>query len=128
MFKSTLRPNDKFGSGKFGASRGKRTHNGIDLAAQVLALKSGTVTKIGYPYGDDLFFRYVQITDEEGIDWRYFYVQPTIKKGSYIEKGQAIGVMQCTGKRYPEITPHVHLEIKKDGQFLEPDIELSKLK
>ncbi len=56
---------DTWGSGHFGASRGERTHIGIDYAcspgSQILAPCIGEVTKLGYPYSNDLSFRYVEI-------------------------------------------------------------------
>ena len=69
LITAPIRENDKFGSGYFGASRdgGKRQHKGVDYAVYpgslVYAHVGGTVTKLGFPYGDDLGFRYVQITD-----------------------------------------------------------------
>ena len=81
-----VRDHDTFGSGLFGASRdgGKRTHSGIDFACYpgsiVLACSSGTVTKLGYPYGDDPHYRYVEVTDHDLRRFRYFYVKFSIFK------------------------------------------------
>ncbi len=69
---------DAFGSGDFGASRdgGARTHNGQDYSAvpgsTVLSPVAGKVMKLGYPYGDDLSYRYVEIKDGENRRWRLF--------------------------------------------------------
>ena len=68
---------DRWGQGHYGASRGSRTHNGIDYVLHcgttVLSPVEGTVTKIGYPYSDDLSYKYIQITSEDGFQHRIFY-------------------------------------------------------
>ena len=120
-----LRLPDKFGAGYFNAPRGARTHNGIDLAvyvgSKVLAPITGKVTKVGYPYGDDLSYRYVEITDSVSRKWRFFYVEPAVKVDDIIEVGNIIGTVQDLDKRYPGITPHIHLEIKSaSGNFINP--------
>jgi murein DD-endopeptidase MepM/ murein hydrolase activator NlpD len=126
---ATARPDDNYGSGKFGAPRGvdndtgePKFHNGIDYAPQVHALSAGEVTKLGYPYENDLSYRYVQITDEEGLRVRYFYISPAVKVGDMIHTGAVLGILQDLGKRYPNITPHYHLEIKdKQDNYINPE-------
>ena len=122
-----VRDHDTFGSGLFGASRdgGKRTHSGIDFACYpgsiVLACSSGTVTKLGYPYGDDPYYRYVEVTDHDLRRFRYFYVKPTVSMNQMIIKGGALGTSQELNRRYVGITEHVHLEIKdQNDEFLDP--------
>lgn len=121
-----VRSLDRWGSGHYGAPRGNREHKGVDLAVdagtRVYAHFDGEVTKIGYPYGDDLSFRYVQIS-KDGLDHRYFYISPEVSKGDKVKTGDLIGVTQKLGNRYPEITEHFHYEIKKDGKY----VDLSKI-
>ncbi|RLA60150.1 MAG: M23 family peptidase [Epsilonproteobacteria bacterium] len=123
--------NDKAGSGEFGSSRdgGSRTHSGVDFISkpesQVLTPVSGKITKLGYPYADDLSYRYVQITDEEGNKHRMFYVQPgkELAIGQQVFQYDPIGIAQDVSRRYPDrgMTPHVHYEIKdKLGKFIDP--------
>ena len=127
-----IRQLDEWGSGEFGASRGGRRHNGVDLVVDpdtaILATFEGVVTKLGYPYGDDLSYRYVQIT-ANGYDLRIFYVKPFVSVGDKVNKDSVIGVSQSLEKRYPGITPHVHFEIKKDGEYVDPTalVELTKV-
>ena len=120
-----FRGTDSHGSGAFGASRGSRKHNGVDFAAQpnsgVRSVCAGEVTKLGYPYADDLGFRYIQITDVDGYDVRYFYVKPLIKEGDHISCDEVIGHVQDLDQRYKGITPHIHFEVKKDGEFVHPE-------
>lgn len=122
MISATERKQDSFGAGHFGASRGGRTHKGVDLAVQVHSLRNGTVTKLGYPYHADLSFKYVEVTDEQNLKARYFYVDPCVEVGDKVLVGNALGVMQDLGKRYPSITPHIHFEVKNvDGDYLDPN-------
>jgi len=125
---ATLRTQDDYGNGSFGAPRGTHTHQGIDFMPQVHAVSAGKVTKIGYPYGDDLSYRYVQITDLKGLDVRYFYINPGVEKGDEINAGQVIGTLQDLGKRYPNITPHFHFEVKLKGKVVDPNEYLRQLK
>ena len=120
------RTQDVFGSGSYGASRGTRKHNGIDYAcypdSAVFAPATGIITKIGYPYADDLSFRYVQITTEDGLDYRIFYISPIVGLNDFVTRDHTIiGISQKLGDRYPDITEHVHFEVKVDGVFVNPE-------
>lgn len=127
LFKSFVRV-DSEGSGHFGSSRGGRPHNGTDFAAvpgqQLISPVSGKVTKIGYPYGDDLSYRYIEITTEDKLRHRFFYVSPIfwVQVGVDIACGQTIGTVQNVSARYSnKMMPHVHYEIKKpDNSFINP--------
>ena len=122
---SKLKPRgtDDHGSGHFGASRGGRSHNGFDLLCDagvpVCSPVAGTVTKVGYPYGDDLSFRYVQVS-AGAYDFRTFYLEPAVSVGDKVDQGTVIGYGQDLGARYPGIVNHVHYEIKKAGQYVDP--------
>jgi murein DD-endopeptidase MepM/ murein hydrolase activator NlpD len=117
---------DKWGSGEFGASRGERTHTGKDFAcavgSHILAPCIGKVSKLGHPYEDALEFRYVEITRQDGLRFRVFYVEPLVAKGDFVDFDTVIGVSQTLGSRYPKITEHVHFEIKDEsGQVINPE-------
>ena len=119
---------DDYGSGHFGASRGNRKHNGIDFACvpgtEILAPEDGEVTRLGFPYSDDLSYRYVQITDETGKHHRVFYVEPEVEVGFYCVRGiTIIGRAQNISARYTErgkMNNHVHYEIKRNGEYFNP--------
>ena len=82
---------------------------------------SGRVTKVGYPYGNDLSYRYVEISnDDTDYRIRQFYVKPGVIIGDWVSQGDTIGVAQCLGRRYAGITEHVHLEMYKDGDLVDP--------
>ena len=122
-----IRGTDCHGSGAFGASRGMRTHNGVDIVTHanesVVAYEGGTVTKLGYPYSpadEKGIYRYCEITCG-GNRHRYFYVGLLVELGDDIERGQTIGWSQDLDCTYPGITQHVHYEIKEpDNNFLDP--------
>jgi murein DD-endopeptidase MepM/ murein hydrolase activator NlpD len=112
-----VRKCDKWGCGHFGASRGSRKHNGEDfvtsqLNEEVRAFAGGVVTKIHYPYGDDLSFRYIELKCGDYF-CRYFYVRPSsgIELGKKVHAYEVLGLAQSLEKRYPEITPHYHFEV-----------------
>ena len=87
-----------------------------------------TLFRSGYPYGDDLKYRYVQVTSKDGYHVRYFYIDPSVKVGDKILVGDKLGVMQELGRRYPHITPHFHLEIKNpSGEIIDPHDYLGEL-
>jgi murein DD-endopeptidase MepM/ murein hydrolase activator NlpD len=141
MIKSRLKQrDDAAGAGHFGAPRGSRTHNGIDFSCmpdgEIESPVDGEVTKIGFPYGSGPggadpetshgmdTYRYVEITSDDGNRHRIFYIKHVVMVGQDVEKGQVVGIAQDVSKRYPqypEMTPHVHYEIKlPDNSFIDP--------
>jgi|SRR3990167_2542777 len=127
MIKAALpvRQSDKYGDGKYLASRGDRKHNGVDFACypgtSILSNCNGLVTKIGYPYASDPSYKYVEIKDASGYSLRYFYLNPFVNKDDEVKEGQVIGTVQSLQNRYPGITGHCHLEIKDEqGKFIDP--------
>ena len=119
---------DDFGSGAFGASRGSRTHRGIDWACYpdtiIESRTSGRVTKLGYPYANE-DFRYVEITDENLARHRYFYVNPMVKQGDLIEQDEVIGYAQDIAGKYntaeKRMTNHIHYEILVNNEPVDPE-------
>ena len=137
----TLRGTDCHGSGAYGASRGSRKHNGIDITendgyliapnASVIAYEAGKVAYLGWPYGpnDDKEgkYRLVEVTCG-GYRLRYFYVGLLVEVGDDIERGQTIGWSQDLDCVYPGITQHVHFEVKNpEGKFIDPVAYLKDL-
>lgn len=125
-----LRGADDWGAGHFGASRGGRPHNGVDIATvpgePIYCYNRGEVTRLGYAYADDLKYRIVDITDGD-YRWRYFYVEPTVKVGDRVEAFDQIGFDQNIAARYAARDPnrkmvnHMHLEIiGPDGRHIDP--------
>lgn len=117
-----IRGQDDYGSGQYLASRGERKHNGIDYCcypkSQVFSPVNGLVTKLGWAYGDDLSFRYVEVKTEDNVFVRVLYIEPTISIGYKVTINSIIGLSQALQKRYPAdekhknpITDHIHVEV-----------------
>lgn len=118
------RSRDGYGAGHYGASRGERDHAGVDYAAEagqtVAAPISGFVTKIGYCYGDEPGLRYVEIRNPAlNLSARVLYVRADVKVGDAVRVGDPVGRAATLQDRYPGITDHVHLEIRKGGRTLD---------
>lgn len=127
--KLPLRLSDNYGSGLYGVSRdgGARTHNGVDYCCvphtEILSPVSGKVTKVGYPYSNDLSFRYVEVTEPNGLAHRVFYLSPRVTTGQDVIKGRTVlGESQDLTKRYPNgMTNHVHYEVRRAGTYYNPE-------
>jgi len=118
---------DDWGSGDFGASRGGRTHDGVDYAAvpgtPIASPTTGTVTKIGYCYSDDLHYRYVQITDDDKRMHRLLYVEPApgMQRGDIVYEGSIVGRAQNIAARYDEKTKHMQNHVHYEIRIPDPD-------
>ena len=122
--------NDPEGQGHFEASRGVRLHRGMDFFCDPTAIMEapieGIVTKLGFPYGDDLAYRYVEITCEFDMTrHRVFYIQPGVVVGDLVYLGNPIGSLQDVTIRYPQyprMRPHAHYEIiTRQGVYIDPE-------
>ena len=123
----SVRGCDAQGCGSFGAPRGVGSHYGSDYEAttgqEVYASVSGIVEKIGYPYADDLSFRYIKIAASDGTIVRELYVFPApgLTVGDSVAAGTIIGTEQILSGRYPGITEHSHLDIETDDGYVDPE-------
>lgn len=123
-----IRGQDAHGSGEYGAPRGDHTHKGVDLScckgSKIHPCRAGEVTKIGYPYNPNDakkgYLRYVQVTDADGFEHRYFYIKPMVKVGDHVDSIDIIGESQGLIEIYPGITDHIHYEVKLYGSFVDP--------
>tara|TARA_R110000787_G_C13443394_1_gene446738 strand:- start:13163 stop:13603 length:441 start_codon:yes stop_codon:yes gene_type:complete len=117
---------DGYGSGAYGASRGDRTHKGIDFKAPagtaILSPVDGVVSKLGYPYSDDFSYRYVEVTTRSGRKHRLFYVDPIVQLGDKIAVGQPLGLAQHIAARYNEhlMNNHIHYEVMVGHDYINP--------
>lgn len=130
-----LRTMDRFGMGHYRAPRDHGFHNGDDMACEKGSLictpDGGSVTKIGKPYyyaepknkKERLKnkLRYVQITTITGLEIRIFYVQPRVEFGERVVKDQIIGEAQDLKAIWGnDMTGHVHVEVKRNGEYVDP--------
>jgi murein DD-endopeptidase MepM/ murein hydrolase activator NlpD len=117
---------DAKGDGRFEAPRsGRRKHRGIDLAAPkgspVRTIRSGTILQTGRHRG---LGRFVEVEHRGGLRSLYAHLDAVeVEAGSRVRQGQVIGTVGKTGNaRHPGITPHVHLEVTKDGVPVNPEL------
>ena len=126
----TIRAQDDWGAGHFGAGRDSstRTHNGVDLVANpgasVTAPVSGEVKKTGQVYSSGVQYDYVEIKTRSDHTVRVFYVSPdqSMQKGTPVVAGKTtLGSVQDLTLRYKGITNHVHVELRDpSGRIMDP--------
>jgi len=115
---------DRVGSG-FGMRKDPidstmKMHKGIDIAAptgtKVYAAGSGKVLKI--TSSDDGYGNCIVIEHGYGFVTRYAHLSGfKIKEGDEVKKGDLIGLVGSTGR---STGPHLHYEIEKDGERIDP--------
>lgn len=98
---------------------GNRFHGGIDIAAPsatpVRAARGGVVTRAGWvgAYG------YLVVLDHGGgWETRYAHLSRIdVRVGERVAQGAAVGLVGSTGA---STGPHLHFEVRRDGQALDP--------
>lgn len=95
-------------------------HHGLDIAnewgTKIGAIAAGTVVEAGWKSS---VYGYAVLLDH-GNGWQSLYAHCgmlTVEVGDYVETGQVIAVEGSTGR---STGPHLHLEIRKDGVYLDP--------
>lgn len=94
-------------------------HHGLDIAGDrgtaIKAAAAGTVLCTEYK---SVYGRTVIIKHLDGYETWYAHMDNfQVSKGSKVAKGQVIGTVGLTGNT---TGPHVHFEIRKDSQTLDP--------
>lgn len=124
-----VRPRDPFGDGAFKARRdgGTRLHMGVDLCAwprQVITAWTMGLRfmRTAAPYEDDPRFGGVLLQLGSGEEVKIFYVAPRedLRPGALLQTGDVIGHAQDLRIKYVGITPHVHVEVWKAGERIDP--------
>lgn len=94
-------------------------HKGVDFAgkegADILAVASGVVVWSGERYG---YGTLVEVNHGNGFVTRYAHnSKNNVKIGDVVTKGQVIAQMGSSGR---STGPHVHFEVLKNGQAVDP--------
>jgi murein DD-endopeptidase MepM/ murein hydrolase activator NlpD len=96
-------------------------HTGVDFAAQrgtaVRAVGDGVISEAGWNGG---YGKAIDIKHDSTYLSRYAHLQgfaPGIRPGVSVTKGQVIGYVGSTGR---STGPHLHFELYKDQQFIDP--------
>ncbi|XP_078061641.1 leukocyte cell-derived chemotaxin-2-like [Mustelus asterias] len=109
-----VRGTDQYGSGAYGAPRGRRTHKGVDVICSdgwtVYAPFSGRLVRRANPYGNRNAIDNGVLLSGSGYCVKIFYIKPYVYYGE-VEKGKAIGTMLKMQTVYPGITSHVHIQM-----------------
>ncbi len=120
-----VRREDSEGQGHFGASREHGSHKGLDIETkvgeQIIAPISGIITREAFPYDDDPRYRGILLKGTgkwNGYEIKIFYMR-AIRLGEVIE-GQVIGFAQNLTMKFPLMKNHIHLEVKKNGTYINP--------
>lgn len=122
---------DPYGSGEYGASRGRRTHDGVDYIAQaeqsVVAPISGRVLRISWPYASGIdanVLEGVEIEASDGTRCWVWYIKPAVNIINQVVKAgvSIIGRAKTLSNRYSkDITDHVHVRLQtRYGSSINP--------
>lgn len=104
----------------FASVRSTSRHHGTDIAAEsgtpIAAVHGGTVLEAGWK---NSIYGYAVLLDH-GNGWQTMYAHCSdvlVQPGQQVRLGQTIALVGSTGN---STGPHLHLELKKDGVFLDP--------
>ena len=110
--------------------KGSSNHKGVDIRAgkgdPILAAKDGVVIDVSPAHNA------IGIEHADGTISRYLHNSTVmVKKGDQVKQGQQIataGKVGASGRPVPEWGEHLHFEIMKNGQRIDPFIELGLTK
>lgn len=101
-------------------------HYGTDMAAlsgdDICCFAEGTVTEVGE---DDTQGKYIRVQHPEGFESLYAHCGTIyVQEGQKVSAGEKIGLVGMSGK----VTgPHLHFELTKDGEYLNPEFYMAAL-
>jgi murein DD-endopeptidase MepM/ murein hydrolase activator NlpD len=103
----------------FGAVRGRRHHEGIDIRAPhgtlVRAAAAGRVIESRWRRG---YGNLVTLDHGDGVQTRYAHLAKVfVRAGARVTGGEPIGTVGATGNA---TTPHLHFEVRRDGRVRNP--------
>ena len=108
---------DPQGCGHFGASRGSRKHNGVDVITTpnqlIKSPISGKITRYPFPDADDLSKKGIEIINDT-YKVKIFYVVGIVPINTVVSAGQNIAKAQDITTKYSAgMTNHAHVETYK---------------
>jgi murein DD-endopeptidase MepM/ murein hydrolase activator NlpD len=108
-----------FGNRSSPIGGGEENHKGVDIGLPLntcaLAVKSGVVKSVGYStsYGN-----YVGYTTTDGYDIFYAHLNKAVVSAEdKIKQGQ---VLAYTGSTGSSTGPHIHIEMRKNNELVNP--------
>ncbi|XP_059191868.1 myeloid protein 1-like isoform X2 [Centropristis striata] len=113
---NSRRTNDSWGDGIYGAPRGTREHNGLDIECNdgsvVYAPFDVTVNGSLSVFSDpkqEAINNGIQLSGNN-LCFKLFYVQPDRVSGT-VKRGERLGVMMPMQSVYPGITSYIHVQM-----------------
>ena len=108
-----------FGARTDPLSGGDDYHNGVDIAAEegerIRAVYDGVVRKTGY---DSISGHYIFLTHKNGYESLYCHCSKILaREGAVIRQGETVALVGSTGY---STGPHLHYEIRLDGESIDP--------
>ena len=108
---------DPAGDGHFGASRGKRKHEGYDFLCKpgqiVRAVIAGKLVR-AYPYAGDVIFAGCCVWGKDFMAKMFYFVPYEDRINENVLAGEAIGIAQDISQKYGGgMKPHVHVGLYK---------------
>lgn len=104
-----------------------QTHNGVDLLCEtgtpVNAMDNGTVTQV---VQDPIWGYCVTIDHGNNVESRSCGLDANVlvKEGDAVESGQQIGTTGNTADIESKLEPHLHFEVRQNGQYVDPIVYL----
>ena len=100
-------------------------HTGLDFAAPagtpLVAIGDGVVTEVGY---DGAYGNKTVITLEDGTElWYCHQSGQSVAVGQSVSAGDVIGAIGTTGNT---TGPHLHLEVRRNGEPVDPAVALAE--
>ncbi len=116
---SSERYTSYFGYRKNPITNKRSFHTGLDIAAplgtKIRAAYNGTVRKTGE---DGRSGKYIFLTHDDGFETFYCHCSEILaEKGAVIRQGETIALVGSTGW---STGPHLHFEVRKNGERLNP--------
>ena len=94
-------------------------HDGVDIAAdtgtEILAFADGKVDYIGE---SEAYGQYFQLRHSNGVTTFYAHCSELlVQKGEHVKMGEVVARVGSSGNT---TGPHLHMEMKKEGRFIDP--------
>ncbi|XP_028264346.1 leukocyte cell-derived chemotaxin-2 [Parambassis ranga] len=115
---NTRRTSDRHGQGHYGAGRGGRTHEGLDIVCDDgsavyapfdVSLQGGH-SPYRSPSNKQVAINQGIRLRGEGLCFSLFYVRPDRVSGS-VRRGERLGTLLPMQSVYPGITSHIHVQM-----------------
>lgn len=113
-------------TGIFGEDRGSHKHGGLDMAVTEgttvkAALDGKVISSAPDPQGYGTYIVLQHNTAKQSLHTLYAHLSKKLISGGVVRKGGSIGLSGNTGSSRG---PHLHFEVQRGGQKLNPDSQI----